>query len=58
MKSNYQSASERIRKSETVDDLHAVEEAIARVYDEGQLTVNEYSRLDRLVVDKSIELES
>ena len=50
--SNYQSAIERIKKANTLQDLFRVGEGLERVHKIGHLTDNELSRLDQLMCDK------
>lgn len=50
--SNYQSAIERIKKANTLQDLFRVGEGLERVHKIGHLTDNEFSRLDLMICDK------
>lgn len=54
---NYQSAKKRIDKADTKLKLEKLERSFMNLYNAGQFTVNEYSRLDSLIVDKYITLE-
>lgn len=54
---NYQSAKRRIDKAGTKLKLEKLERSFMNLYNAGQLTVNEYKRLDSLIVDKYITLE-
>ena len=49
---NYQSAIERIKKANTLQDLFRVGEGLARVHKIGHLTDNEFRRLDLMICDK------
>jgi hypothetical protein len=50
--SNYQSAIERIKKANTLQDLFRVGEGLERVHKIGHLTDNEFRRLDIMICDK------
>ena len=55
--SNYQSAVIRIANATTPKAVELVESGLARVYDAGQLTTYELSRLSDLAMRRTIELE-
>ena len=55
--SNYQSAIIRIANARTVGEVAKVEKGLDRVYDAGQLTTSELSRLSDLAMRRTIELE-
>ena len=48
---NYASMASRIRSCKSRNEFRRVEQSTERVYLAGTLTVNEYSRLDALLVD-------
>lgn len=56
MKTNYTSAKKRIDKADTKFKLEKLERSLMNLYNAGQFTVNEYKRLDSLIVDKYITL--
>lgn len=57
-KTNYVSATERIGQADTLTRLAQIELGIDRVYDAGQLTLSEYTRLSIKIMDKWVELEA
>lgn len=54
---NYQSAVVRIANAKTAEEVAKVEEGLDRVYDAGQLTTSELSRLCVLAMRRLIEIE-
>lgn len=55
--SNYQSAVVRIANSKTAEEVAKVEEGLDRVYNAGQLTTSERSRLSDFAMRRVIEIE-
>ena len=53
---NYQSAKLRIKKANTIEDLNKLMISFDRVYNVGQLTINEFIKLDNYIMDKLIIL--
>jgi len=56
MKSNYKSASERIERATTRNDLSRAWQGCVRVYKIGHLTEKELTKLDAKILDKLISL--
>lgn len=54
---NYQSAIVRIADANTVEEVAKVEKGLDRVYNVGQLTTSELSRLSDLAMRRVIEIE-
>jgi len=50
--SNYTSAIESIKRANTLEELFRVGEGFKRVHKTGQLTDNEFFRLDLMICDK------
>jgi hypothetical protein len=49
---NFQSFSARIKGANTVESLQKLEKSLDRLYNAGQLSVNEYKRLDTQIFEK------
>lgn len=54
--SNYASAAARIRSAKTESEIARIEKSLERVYNAGQLSVSEYSRLDGLLMDQKAKV--
>jgi hypothetical protein len=57
MKSNYQSALERIKSAPNVEALRKLDKSLVRLWEAGIFTESEFSRLDRRLLDKIIAME-
>ena len=57
MKSNYQSALERIKSASSVEALRKLDKSLVRLWEVGIFTESEFSRLDRRLVDRMIAME-
>lgn len=55
---NYQSALGRIKRANTKAELAKLELSFCRVYDAGQLTTSELSRLSVKIMEKQSKLDS
>lgn len=49
---NYRAFNNRIRNSNTLDDLAHLESSLKRLWDNGIFTENEFKRLDSHICDK------
>ena len=56
MKTNYQSAIERINRCETIEQTINLERSFKRVWDAGCLTIEEFKRIDWAMVKHQIKL--
>lgn len=54
---NYQSAIVRIANAKTIEELNKVETGLDRVYNAGQLTNSELSRLSSHAMRRAVEIE-
>jgi len=54
---NYASAVKRIKQANTIEALNKLQVSFDRIYNAGQFTVSELSRLDLKIVDKIISLQ-
>jgi hypothetical protein len=57
MKSNYQSALERIKSASSVEALRKLDKSLVRLWEAGVFTESEFSRLDRRLVDRITAME-
>ncbi len=57
MKTNYRSAVERIRKSNTIEQLEKLDVSLERLYKIGIFSLSQFGTLDLMVMDKKIALE-
>jgi len=57
MKTTYQSAKERIRKSTTIEQLDKLDVSLERLYKIGIFSLAQFGTLDLMVMDKKIALE-
>ena len=58
MRTNFQSARERIMAAKTLEEFARCEQMIVRVYDAGQITLRELSRLDVLIMERKAAFET
>lgn len=54
---NYKSFVYRIKEAQSNHDLKALEKSLDRLFNAGIFTVNEYSRLDNLIMIKFYKIE-
>jgi hypothetical protein len=57
MKTDYQSALERIKSAPNVEILQKLDKSFVRLWEAGIFTESEFSRLDRRLVDRMIAME-
>lgn len=57
MKTTYQSAKERIRKSTTIEQLDKLDISLERLYKIGIFSLAQFGTLDLMIMDKKIALE-
>jgi hypothetical protein len=57
MKTNYQSAIERVNKCQTRQDCHKLDTLLVKLWIAGIFTESEFARIDRQLVDRMIEIE-
>lgn len=57
MKTTYQSAKERIRKSTTIEQLERLDVSLERLYKIGIFSLAQFGTLDLMIMDKKIVLE-
>lgn len=53
---NYATFTARIRKAKTIADCDKLDRSAQNLYEAGAFTVNEYGRIDGLIVDRRIAL--
>ena len=56
-KTNYQSALERINKTNDKESLLQLEESLERLWNAGVFTANEFSKLDDKLLSKLISID-
>ena len=57
MKTDYQSALERIKSAPNVEILQKLDKSFVRLWEAGIFTESEFSRLDRRLVERMIAME-
>jgi hypothetical protein len=57
MKTNYQSALERINKANDEESLLHLEKSLERLWNNGIFTANEFSKLDEKLLSKLISID-
>jgi hypothetical protein len=57
MKTDYQSALDRINSAPNVEALRKLDNSLVSLWEAGIFTESEFSRLDRRLVDRMIEME-
>jgi ribosomal protein S20 len=57
MKSNYQSALERIKSASSVEALRKLDKSLVRLWEVGIFTESEFSRLDSRLLDRITAME-
>jgi hypothetical protein len=58
MKTNYQSAIERVNKCQTLQDCDKLDKSLVTLWIAGIFTESEFSRIDSALVDRMIEIEN
>ena len=53
---NYKTISEKIKNAKDHNDLYKIEKSLTNLYNNGVFTNTEFSRIDGLIIDKSIKL--
>jgi hypothetical protein len=57
MKTDYQSALHRIKSAPNVEILRKLGKSLVRLWEAGIFTESEFSRIDRRLVERMIEME-
>lgn len=55
---NYKTMSQRIRDAKSTAELKKLEQSLIRIYNAGQLSVNEFARLDVKIMESIARFES